>query len=64
MERPELDENLKRKTNRLARDKFKTRLKISAGLTPQTAADLLLIVLCDNGVAMRKTSDGKSVQAT
>ena len=31
-------------------------------LTPQTAADLLLIFLCVNGEAMHKTSDGKAVQ--
>jgi hypothetical protein len=31
-------------------------------LTPQTAADLLLIFLCENGEAMHKKSDGKAVQ--
>jgi len=31
-------------------------------LTPPTLADLLLIILCDNGEAMHKRSDGKAVQ--
>jgi hypothetical protein len=34
----------------------------SLRITPQTAADLLLIVLCKNGEAMHKISDGKAVQ--
>ncbi|WP_223144946.1 hypothetical protein, partial [Teredinibacter waterburyi] len=31
-------------------------------ITPQTAADLLLVFLCENGEAMHKKSDGKAVQ--
>jgi len=31
-------------------------------LTPQTAADLLLLVLCENGEATHKMSNGKAVQ--